>query len=374
MTLDVARTRTRRTNVRRRLPSSGGLSGDELLARDPSELWRRLVALPDQMSEAWQAGTAWNGLDAAVRRVVVIGMGGSAIGAQLAASIVQQRSPIPVEVWRDSFLPVTDEDTLLVFCSFSGETEEVLSALRSSATHAGPRVVITRGGALGREAAAFGIPVLCYQYEGEPRSALGFGTMLILGLLHRLGLFPVTEEEMEKALQALREAGSNHHPEVPAATNPARSIAARIGDAIPLIFADASLGSAAVRWQNQCNENSKRWAFCATLPEALHNIVEGITPQASPGQPSKFHAVLLEDLSRDGIDRARMLELQRSLTEAGVPSTRLSFSGESDLSILLQACLVGDWVSYYLALEAEVDPAPVPAISQLKARLAAGRP
>jgi glucose/mannose-6-phosphate isomerase len=372
MTLEVARSRSRRADARRRLAVDGPLTDEELQSLDPSGLWRRLVALPEQMAEAWALGSTWNGLDATVSRVLVVGMGGSAIGAQLAARIVQQRSPIPVEVWRDSFLPVTDAGTLLVFCSFSGETEEVLSAVRSSEGHAGPKVVITRGGALGREAASAGIPMLCYRYEGEPRSALGYGMMLILGMLHRLGLFPVTGDEVQRTLCALRETGATHHPDIPAAENPARSIAGRIGTAIPLIFADASLGPAAVRWQNQCNENSKRWAFCATLPEALHNIVEGITPQA--GQRSRFHTVLLQDMSRNGIHRARMLELQRSLSEAGVPSTRLSFTGDTDLSILLQACLVGDWVSYYLALDAKVDPAPVPAISEMKARLAAGHP
>jgi glucose/mannose-6-phosphate isomerase len=260
-----------------------------------------------------------------------------------------------------------DQRTLLVFCSFSGDTEEVLAAVRASAGHTGARVAITRGGALAREAAAEGFPTLVYEYEGEPRSALGYGTMLLLGLLHRFGVFTTTEAEIEQTLAEVRRTTEAHAPGVPLAENPARALAQRVGDTVPVILADASLSGAAVRWQNQCNENGKRWAFAGMLPEAMHNIVEGMQRGESP---SGFHVILLEDRSRPRIARLRLDAFQQHLSEADVRWTRLTFDGSGDLSILLQACVVGDWVSYYLASEAGVDPSPVPVISRLKARVA----
>ena len=95
---------------------------------DPSGLWRRLVDFPQQAAHAWQMGTRWTGIDHAVgiRRVLVIGMGGSAIGGQIAGQVVERRSPVAMEVVRDSDIPESDDGTLIVVASFSGETEEVL--------------------------------------------------------------------------------------------------------------------------------------------------------------------------------------------------------------------------------------------------------
>ena len=374
MTLDIARPRAPEVRSLTRAPmpvQDDPLTADRLATLDPSGLWRRLAGLPDQAEHAWQLGVRWNGAHPEViDRVLVVGMGGSAIGAQLAAQILQHRSPVSFHVLRDSELPMTDERTLLVFCSFSGETDEVRTALRSAMHQPGMKVVITRGGAQAREACAEGIPMVLYEYEGEPRSALGYGTMVLLGLLHRFGLFPVGDEEISRTFTELRACADVNLPEIPVTDNHARALARDLADAVPVILADASLASAAVRWQNQCNENGKRWAFSGTLPEALHNIVEGIQYQDPHTAGRSFHVVILEDLSRPGAARARLDALQEHLADAEIPSTRLPFGGSSDLSTLLQACMVGDWVSYYLALEAGIDPSPVPIISGLKLRVA----
>lgn len=341
-----------------------------LATLDPSGLWRRIADLPRQAAEAWALGSSWSGpTPARVSRVVVMGMGGSAIGAQLAARIVQERSTCPIEVVRDSDLPAMDADTLQVFCSFSGETDEVLTAFQASLKLRTPKLVITRGGELGRRAEAEGIPALRYDYDGEPRSALGYGLMLLLGVLHRLGIYRVTEDEVTRALHEVDACSRPQHPDRPLAENSARALALQMSGATPVILADASLGGAAVRWQNQCNENGKRWAFAGVVPEALHNIVEGIR-LAPAGDTPPFHVVLLEDLSRPRASRARLDALQDLLSETSVRWTRLPFAGDSALSILLQACIVGDWVSYYLAIEHGVNPSPVPTITMLKNRIA----
>jgi len=375
MTLDLARPLTSPTYRGGQLDPDVGadlLTSEQLASLDPSGLWQRVAELPDQAAHAWRIGTAWDGpAPGAIERVVVVGMGGSAIGAQLAARILAQRSPVGVEVLRDSSLPMMDARTLLVFCSFSGETEEILTAFRASLAQPTMKIAITRGGTLAREAAAAGVAAIQYDYDGEPRSALGYGTMLLLGLLHRFGVFPATNEEIERTFAELRDCGDACRPDVALADNPARSLARQVADAVPVIVADISLAPAAVRWQNQCNENGKRWAFAGTLPEAMHNIVEGIQDRdATDLYGPRFHVIVLEDLSRPAAARRRLDAFQQHLCEAGIPWTRLPFSGASDLGILFQACVVGDWVSYYLAIDAGVDPSPVPIISRLKTNVA----
>jgi len=356
----------------RRLP--GTVTRALLEERDPSGLWQRLVDFPSQAAYAWRLGCSWPGIasEASVRRVVVIGMGGSAVGAQLAASIVRYRSPITVDLVQDSRLPVMDEHTLLIASSFSGETEEVLTAFRASIDQPCRKLVITRGGTLAREAEALGVPVVRFECEGEPRHALGYGMLLLLGILRQLGVFPGSDAEIASALAEVAEVSAAYVPDVPLTDNPARSLALQLGTSIPVVLADAPLAAAATRWQNQCNENSKRWAFPGILPEALHNVVEGMQIGTGPGatRGAPFHIVLLEDHSRPAAARVRLDAVQDLLSEAGISWTRLPFDGSSDLSILLQACVIGDWVSYYLALEAGVDPSPVPTISRLKQQIA----
>ena len=323
--------------------------------------------------QAFQLGTSWNGPApaAAIRRVIVVGMGGSAIGARLAQQVIEQRAPLAVELVQDLAIPMTDEHTLIIAASFSGETDEVLTAFRAARHRPGSKLVITRGGALAREAEEAGVPVIRYEYTGEPRSAIGFGVMVLLGLLHRLGLFPVTDAEVRRAIMEIAACGAACQPDVPFERNTARLLASQLRDRIPVVLADASLAAAALRWQNQCHENSKRWAFAGVVPEVLHNLVEGIQTGAASGLASvPFHVVLLEDETRPQAARARIAALEDHLGRTGVGWSRLSFNGTSDLSILFQASLVGDWVSYYLALEAGSDPSPVPVIASLKERLA----
>jgi glucose/mannose-6-phosphate isomerase len=356
----------------RRLPAT--LTREILEQCDPSGLWHRLVEFPEQAAYAWQLGCTWPGIVSAtsVRRVVIIGMGGSSIGAQLAASLVRQCSPVAVDVVQDARLPVMDEHTLLIAASFSGETEEVLTALRASADQPCMKLVITRGGTLARDAAALNIHIVRYQYEGEPRHALGYGMLLLLGIFQQLGIFPVSDAEVAGALAEVTAASAAYYPDVPLGHNPARSLALQLEASIPMILADAPLATAAIRWRNQCNENSKRWAFTGVLPEALHNIVEGMQFGRSPGVAGgmPFHLILLEDHSRPAAARVRLDVLQDLLSETGISWTRLAFDGSSELSILLQACVIGDWVSYYLALGSGIDPSPVPTISRLKRQIA----
>lgn len=353
--------------------------GDDLLPIDldevdPSGMWRRLAEFPQQAAHAWQMGTRWAGLDdvGAVKRVVIVGMGGSAIGGQLAGQVVQHRYPVAVEVVRDSAIPQTDEHTLIVVASFSGETEEVLSALPAIAQSPGPKMVITRGGALAREAAALDIPALIYAYEGEPRSALGYGAMLLLGVLRRIGVFPTPDAEVERALAEVDTSCVRYLPDADPEANPARSLALQLRNRVPVVMADASLSGAAARWQTQLNENSKRWAFPIILPEALHNLVEAVGARGAGNgvEDDAFHVILLEDQTRPARARARIDAVQELLSDSGFEWTRIALRGSSHLSVLLQACLAGDWVSYYLAVEEGIDPAPVPNITSLKHRVA----
>jgi glucose/mannose-6-phosphate isomerase len=242
--------------------------------------------------------------------------------------------------------------------------------VREAATAPCQKVAMTRGGALAREAGTSGIPTLWYSCDGEPRSALGYGALTLLGLLTTLGVVEMSDDEVAEAIDELEVACRDFNAHDPARENRAQALAREIRGSVPVIFADASLAPAATRWQTQFNENAKCWAFSAALPEILHNAVEGIGRYATAPGSAPFFVVLLEDSARPAAARARIEALQEHLFDCGVPCTRLRFSGSSLLSSLLQACMLGDWVSYYLAVEAGIDPSPVPTITRMKRRVA----
>lgn len=334
---------------------------------DPTGIRFRIGGLPEQCRQAWELARQWE-LPASMvrpRRVVVVGMGGSAIGAEIVAQVAARRSAVQVEVHRSSDGPITDADTLVIASSYSGETSEVLSAFTGTLGAPGGRLVITGGGSLASLARERNIPLLTFKHDGEPRSALGFGVFLLLGVLARLDALPMSDVEVEDAIVEMELQGRDWEPESSFGGNPAKQLAERLFGGIPVVFGEGFLQAAARRWQNQFNENSKQWAFAAALPELTHNLIEGF------GRPTTqlVRPIVLEGASTDWESWRRTDLVVERLDFADAPCERIDVAASSDLGSLLLACHLGDWVSLYLALLNEVDPATVPAISWVKERL-----
>ena len=333
---------------------------------DPSGIRLRIAGLPQQCRDAWREAMAWD-LPASLRtprRVIVVGMGGSAIGADIVAEVASARSAVPVEVRRGPEPPHTDPDTLLIACSYSGDTSEVLAAF-GGAEGPGQRLVITGGGALARMAETRRIPVLRFSCPGEPRSALGYGVFLLLGVLSRLRVIPIDEHEVEQVAATMEADGAAWLPTSAYGANAAKQLAERLHGGIPIVFGDGFLMAAARRWQNQFNENSKQWAFSAALPELTHNLIEGF------GRPltQLVRPLVLEGATSDWESSRRADLVVEQLDRFDASCERVEVRAATELGTLLLACHLGDWVSLYLAALNGVDPAIVPAISWLKDRL-----
>ena len=162
---------------------------------DPHGMGALIAGLGDQVREAWAAGRAWEAPASFTtpERVVVVGMGGSAIGADIAATIARIGSQVPVEVVRDYAPPPAGPGTLIVGSSVSGNTEETLAGLEAARGAPGMRLAITTGGKL----AQFDGPLLQFSWEGHPRAALGWGLMPLSGVLTGLGVLSIGDDEVE---------------------------------------------------------------------------------------------------------------------------------------------------------------------------------
>lgn len=351
---------------------TGASLDDAALVRrlDPTGLLGRIEALPEQCRDAWEQGRTLQ-LSRAFGRVdaiLIFGMGGSAIGGDIVRVLAARASTVPVTVVRGYDLPAfTGSRTLAVFCSASGNTEETLTAFDRALDTDAPKVVITQGGRLLDEAEANGVPAVRYRYEGEPRSGLGYGLMLLLAVLQRTGLMDDLEEDVTEALAVLVQQRGSIGFATPEERNPAKQLARRLHGRLPVIIGAEALAEAAHRWATQLHENSKQWAFWQELPELNHNLVEGF--HQPPEVVSRLRAVFLTHAHLHPRVRLRYDITRELLDQAGAGSEMVTAHGSSPLAVTLSAVHFGDYVSFYLAMLNGVNPSPVPRIDVLKRRL-----
>ncbi len=338
---------------------------------DSGDMLGRIAELPQQCRDAWALAQAFD-LPAeyrAAKQVVIIGMGGSAIGGALVAGLVADEATIPISVVRDYSLPAfVGPETLVVACSYSGNTEETLSAARQAREKGARLLVTTTGGQLAQLARSWDAPVLTFEYVAQPRAALGYSFMLLLGVLHKLGFFPPKESDLAEATEVMESLQKEIGPQVPAEGNPAKALARRLHGRFVVVYGSGFMEPVANRWKTQVNENSKAWATFEGLPELNHNSVVGYE---HPGElRDKLMVVMLTSALDHPRTAIRFRVTREILDERGIPNATVSAWGRSRLAQMLSTIHFGDYVSYYLAALNGADPTPVAVIDFLKRRLA----
>lgn len=336
---------------------------------DPQGMGRHLARLPQQCRLAYQKALDFP-LTAsffAVRRAVISGMGGSAIGGDLVQSLAELEGR-RVDVYRDYALPFPmGAATLFVASSYSGMTEETLSAFRQALDSPAQKLAITTGGKLKEVAEANGVPVFPIEYEAPPRAAIAHSFFSLLGLLQKMGLLGDKREDIVETVKMLEKLYGQLGPESPLARNPAKQLATRLAGHVVVIYGAGLLAPVARRWKTQINENSKTWAFYDVFPELNHNSVLGYRFPAELA-PRVF-VVMLRSNSVHPRIMARYGVTGEVLDKAGVAHQTVDGEGASPLSQMMSLLYLGDYVSYFLAVLQHTDPTPVDAIDYLKKRL-----
>ena len=340
------------------------------LQLDPSGMRLRLCGLPGQCRQAWQQArdADLSGLDWGYDKVVIGGMGGSAIAGDLAADLSGSSCSFPIAVVRNLQLPFSiDRSTLFISSSHSGNTGETLSLFRAATSTQASVMAITGGGQLADEARDRGIPVVPVEAPGEPRSAVAYNLVLLLGVLNRLGLFSIDEEDVLVAASVLDDRLALLNEEVALEKNPAKQLAAQLVGRTLLVFGGGIFSGAARRWKTQLNENAKAWAFYESIPECLHNSVESFCAGSATGSDMFALSLQPRTISPELEDRYRVLT--EMLERGGVANRTLVGVPGSPLTQLLSMILLGDYISYYLAILQGLDPSPTPAIDLGKSLL-----
>jgi glucose/mannose-6-phosphate isomerase len=321
-----------------------------------------VLAIPDHLRDAlWRIESAR--LEPAYAAgVLVCGMGGSAIGGDLAASALGERCTRPVLTVRDYELPAWATPEWVVLCSsYSGDTEEALACFAAAEALGARRIVASTGGPLTEQARAAGVPVIGLPGVLQPRAAVAYMFAVAAEVAALAGAAPRLHMEIDAAAEHLERAREGLRQR-------AAEIGAELDRSVPVVYGADLTVAVARRWKTQINENAKSMAFFSALPEADHNELAGWrVDDAGP-----FSAVFLADADQHPRERRR-IELTASAVEsAGAPVVRVESEGETRTARLLWTMMLGDLVSLELAAAVGVDPVPVDAIERFKQQLGSG--
>lgn len=339
---------------------------------DTQNMLGEIDSLPDQLERAWRLGASQPLPETgSLQRIVIAGMGGSAIGADLLTAYALDSCPLPVTVHRDYGLPAFADgpSTLVIVSSHSGNTEETLDAFEAAVEAGCSLLAICTGGELERRAAARRLPVWKFDHAGQPRAAVGFSFGLLLAAFARLGLVPDPEDELAGAVAAMKEQQNNLRAEVPVARNPAKRLAGQLVGRWVNVYGAGLLAPVARRWKGQINELAKAGAGFEVLPEADHNALAALL---NPQETLAHTITLFLRSPSDHPRNALRLDLTRQgfLVE-GLNTDIYTASGESPLAHMWTAIHFGDYTAFYLAMAYETDPTPVEALQQFKAAMKA---
>ncbi len=338
---------------------------------DPVDMAGRIAELPKQCREA----TAVAGQQTvpeeygACDAIVVLGLGGSAIGGDLVKTLIEGECRVPMFVNRQYDLPAfVHETTLVIASSYSGNTEETLSAFGEALDRHAKALAITTGGKLAKMCRDRNVPLFTFDYEAQPRAALGYSLVTLLEVLRRLAYVPDLSGDLQEAVETIEAQQAEIGVEVPEEHNAAKQMARRLEGRLPVIYAAEHLTEVARRWKCQFNENSKGWAVWETLPELNHNAVVGY--EFSSSMASVAHVVMLRSDLYSRRLQVRMEVTGEILSGKGIPHEGIDVRGQSPLAQVLWSIHLGDYVSYYLAALRGADSSPVKTIAYLKERLA----
>jgi glucose/mannose-6-phosphate isomerase len=330
-------------------------------ANDNSNQLDDVLALPDHLSDAlWRVESARIEPFDAPGGLVVCGMGGSAIGGDLAAVAFGNRLTRPLVTERGYELPFAMLPDRAVLCSsYSGNTEETIACYEAAEALGAPRIVATTGGELARAARSDSVPVIGLPAGLQPRAAVGYLFTVAAEVAAATGAAPGIRTEIDSAGPNLREASA-------ALAERADQLAERLLGSIPVIYGADLTVPVALRWKTQINENAKLPSFTAALPEADHNEIEGWN---GGDEARRMSAVFLED--RDQHPRVRQrFELTAAMIESAAHYvTRIETDGESRTERLLWSVMLGDLLSLRLAAKRGVDPGPTHLLDGLKDEL-----
>ncbi len=348
-------------------------SREAVQAIDPGGMYNVIAGFPEQIRTAVAIATAVEFEPSRydnIGQIVVVGMGGSAIAGDLAWTLLKDRLPCPIHVCRDYDLPAfVGPETLVIGSSYSGTTEETLTAFDLARKADARLFALTTGGRLGEICEEYHIPMARLPGGLQPRAALGYSFIPLLLFLHRIGLSKYDADDCRTLADFLERRGEKFAVENASDDNPAKQLALQLYGRIPIIYSGPGLtGALATRIKGQICENAKMLAFSNQIPEMNHNELVGW--KVINAYRDFLRVLILRDQDDDPRVTRRMDIVREIISEAAVKVVDIQSEGNDQLQRMMSLVQFGDFVSLYLAVLNKTDPTPVKVIEYLKEQLA----
>lgn len=344
---------------------------EEIHRIDPKGMYQCVLDFPNQVEEAFKIGRkAVIPIKArGMTSIILTGLGGSAIGGDLLRAYLANECAVPIVVNRHYTLPdFVGTKTFVIVSSYSGNTEETISAQKDAAKRKAKVLCISTGGVVTEFALKHKQP--CIRIPGglQPRAALGYSFFPLLVVLAKSGFVKSKDRDIRETIELLKTKAREYgNPD--SNGNPALKLASKLRGKLPVIYSSSEhLDAVNVRWRGQISENAKQLAYGNVLPEMNHNELVGWN--VLKDLMKNTHVIFL----RDKGDHARVSmreEITRNIVAqytSGI--TEVWSEGTSLLARMFSLIQFGDWVSYYLAILNNQDPTPVNVIDFLKDELA----
>lgn len=329
---------------------------------------------PDQLRQAWdevQKVKLPRNFDD-VENVAVCAMGGSALGARIVDSLLVGRVRVPIEIFTEYHTPnYVGDKTLVILSSYSGNTEEVISCFHDAYLKKAQIFGITTGGELEKELKMHSLPSFIfeprYNPSGQPRMAIGYASGALLSLFSKLKIVPFFEEEIDSAIEVMKEEIKTNEETVDENSNLAKRYANRLKNKAPILIASEHLKGVAYTIKNQFNESGKTFSALFDLPELNHHLMEGLKNPAKIREV--FHFIFMNsELYSDRV------YIRYPLTAEVVKKQGFEYSlykprSDKKVNQVYESLVFGSFVSYYLAKDYGIDPMEIPWVDYFKAKL-----
>jgi len=341
---------------------------EQLSRLDPQDMWGAIASFPEQLDQASGVPLPEAGhIDTKrIDNIVFCGMGGSAIGGDLLMSYLGDDLPIPMIVNRNYTLPgFVNDRTLVVVSSYSGNTEETLSAYHLAEERGAQILGISTNGEVGEQFKSSGWPLIEIPGGKQPRAALGFSFIPMVRMFGQLGLTKyavddAVNETIDIVTELSRKYAGNQD-------NIAYNSAKDLVSTVPIIYTPPELAVVGTRWKGQLAENAQMLAFANVIPEMNHNEIMGWEPQTD--LISNKTIIWLSDGETHPRIKKRIEITAELLKESVLKTFHFNPDGQSWMTRLFSLIYLGDWISLYAALIREIDPTAIEQIELLKKRL-----
>lgn len=333
---------------------------------DPANQFQVLKDSYTQVEYAWNLNIDLSSIDTSkIKNIILTGLGGSAIGGELIQNFFRTELKYPYTVNRNYELPpYANEETLVLASSYSGNTEETISALNEAIAKKCQIVCVTTGGKMEEIAKANNIPLGKLQKGYQPRFALWINFFTLLKTLHSLKLVPDQNKIVKDSIELLKRKGLEYSQD----KNPALDFAESTVGYIPVIYAVSDYNSViGTRFKGQFNENSKQHSYFAYFPELDHNEIMGWEGY----KPNQINIKLINILDEDYHPQVKKrIEITSEVIKKNGGEVVDLKSNENNIKQrLIDLIYFADWTTYYFAVIRGFDPTTIDNINYLKSRL-----